>query len=91
VFLLAALGYIIGYLFAKQLKQSNDNVIALTYNSGMRNISAGAVIAITYVPAPVAFPVIVCMLFQQVLASITGSILSYTLKHKNKNSLSTHL
>jgi bile acid:Na+ symporter, BASS family len=45
------------------------------YNSGMRNISAGAVIAITYFPAPVAIPVIVGMLFQQVLASLVGSVL----------------
>jgi predicted Na+-dependent transporter len=42
----------------------------------MRNISAGAVIAITYFPAAVAVPVVVGMLFQQILASLNGYFLN---------------
>lgn len=75
VFLIAVSGYFVGWLMAKLLKESTDIMISLTFNSGMRNISAGAVIAITYFPAQVALPVIVGMLFQQVIASFTGSVL----------------
>ena len=53
----------------------------------MRNISAGAVIAVTYFPSAVAVPVILGMLFQQMLASFYGSFLSrYYLKHAEEYS-----
>lgn len=84
VFLLACLGYAISLLIAKLLKEETSIQIALMYNSGMRNISAGAVIAITYFPAPVAIPVIIGMLFQQILASFTGSLWSRHLHHPTK-------
>ncbi|MFQ3544907.1 bile acid:sodium symporter family protein [Halobacillus rhizosphaerae] len=76
VLALAMLAYATGYAAGKLFKQQQDVIVSLTYNSGMRNISGGAVIAITYFPAPVAVPVIVGMLFQQILASFTGFILS---------------
>ncbi|MNY74734.1 hypothetical protein D3C86_2138360 [compost metagenome] len=41
----------------------------------MRNISAGAVLAVSYFPAPVAVPVVLGMVFQQLLASAVGFIL----------------
>nr|WP_318035962.1 bile acid:sodium symporter [Halobacillus shinanisalinarum] len=76
VFVLAVLAYTIGYLSGKLIKSNQRTVVSLTFNSGMRNISGGAVIAITYFPAAAAVPVIVGMLFQQVLASFTGSLIS---------------
>ncbi|WP_082234925.1 bile acid:sodium symporter family protein [Halobacillus massiliensis] len=76
VFFLAVLAYYIGYLSGKLSGLDRASNISLTFNSGMRNISGGAVIAITYFPPPAAVPVIVGMLFQQVLASLTGSLLS---------------
>ncbi len=41
----------------------------------MQNISAGAVIAVAYFPPPVAVPVVISMLFQQIQASIYGQLL----------------
>lgn len=77
VFLLAFCGYVIGGLAAKYLfRWDYEDIVALTFNSGMRNISAGAVIAITFFPAPVAIPVISCMLIQQLLASFFGQMLN---------------
>ncbi|MDW7674694.1 MAG: bile acid:sodium symporter family protein [Bacillota bacterium] len=73
---LAAIGYGIGWLVAKAFGWDRETIIALTYNTGMRNISAGAVIAITFFPTPVAIPVIMGMLFQQLLAAIYGKFLS---------------
>ena len=81
VFIVACSGYIISGFIAKIFNEETDIQIALIYNGGMRNISAGAVIAITYFPAAVAVPVIIGMLFQQILASFTGTVLSRRVKN----------
>ena len=44
----------------------------MMFSGGMRNISAGAVLAISYFPPAVAVPVVLGMLFQQTLASLYG-------------------
>jgi bile acid:Na+ symporter, BASS family len=76
ILLLAFTGYVFGGLAAKYLFHwKHEDIVALTFNSGMRNISAGAVIAITFFPPPVAIPVISCMLIQQLLASFFGQML----------------
>lgn len=76
VLAVAATGYIWGWLTAWGMKSDRGIIIAMTFNSGMRNISAGVVLAATYFPAPVVFPVIVGTLFQQVLASFYAYFLS---------------
>ena len=43
--------------------------------TGMRNISAGAVLAAQYFPGEVMFPVMMGTLFQQVLAACFGSFM----------------
>jgi predicted Na+-dependent transporter len=69
---LAAFGYVAGWLVAHWMKWNREVTIALTINSGMRNLSAGAVLAISFFPPPVAIPVIAGMLFQQILAALFG-------------------
>lgn len=82
VFVIAASGYFISWYIGKLLKWNKENTITLTFTGGMRNISAGAVIAVTYFPSAVAVPVILGMLFQQMLASFYGTFLSkYYKKH----------
>ncbi|OIJ12240.1 hypothetical protein BKP37_14260 [Anaerobacillus alkalilacustris] len=74
--MLCATGYVIGWLVIKFIFQWDyEDLVALTFNTGMRNISAGAVIAITFFPAPVTIPVISAMLIQQLLASFNGHML----------------
>lgn len=87
VLALASLGYILGWIVAKLMKWEQDVVVALTFNSGMRNISAGAVLAVAYFPPPVAIPVVLGMLFQQSLASLFGFLLNrkYALKSDPPN------
>ncbi|WP_077622543.1 bile acid:sodium symporter family protein [Sediminibacillus massiliensis] len=75
VFFIAASGYLLSWCIGTLLNRDRDEVIALTFSGGMRNISAGSVIAVTYFPPPVAVPVVIGMLFQQVLASIYGFLL----------------
>ncbi|WNC12245.1 bile acid:sodium symporter family protein [Brevibacillus brevis] len=76
VLALAICGYLMGWLVARLFGWKRDVIVALTFNSGMRNISAGAVMAISYFPAPVALPVVLGMLFQQTLASTFGKFLA---------------
>ncbi|MGF7186528.1 putative Na+-dependent transporter [Desulfitispora alkaliphila] len=78
VFFLAALGYLLGWIIASFLKWERPVLVAMVFNSGMRNITAGAVLAITYFPPTVAVPVVVGMLFQQLLASFYARALSHT-------------
>ncbi|MBD7943155.1 MULTISPECIES: bile acid:sodium symporter family protein [Psychrobacillus] len=70
VIIISILGYVFSFLAGKLLKQEKVTVIAMTFTGGMRNISAGVVLATTYFQPAVAIPVVLGMLFQQVLASI---------------------
>ncbi|KHF40220.1 bile acid:sodium symporter family protein [Halalkalibacter okhensis] len=84
VFFLASLGYILGVILGKLSKFENDVIISLLFNSGMRNISVGATIAILYFPAPASVPIVLGTLFQQTLAAFYGKILSNYLRKKEK-------
>ncbi|THF83900.1 bile acid:sodium symporter family protein [Cohnella fermenti] len=66
------LGYLIGWGVSAWRRWSLEDSIAVQFNSGMRNLSAGAVLAIQYFPASVSLPVISGMLFQQLLAATFG-------------------
>jgi bile acid:Na+ symporter, BASS family len=76
ILLIAASGYAIGWLGALLLKQKRGFIISMTFNSGMRNISAGAVIAAAYFPPAVMFPVMIGTLFQQVLAATYAQLIT---------------
>jgi bile acid:Na+ symporter, BASS family len=78
VLCIASGGYVFAWIMAKLTKRSRDTKVSLLFTGGMRNISAGAVIAVQYFPAAVAVPVVLAMLFQQVLASLFGFIFSKT-------------
>lgn len=75
VFLIATSGYFFSWMTGRLLKFQQDDIITLTFTGGMRNISAGAVLAVTYFPPQVAVPVVMGMLFQQILASFYGHML----------------
>lgn len=70
ILILAFTGYLAGWMAARLLGWDRGTIIAMTLNSGMRNISAGAVLAMNYFAPAVALPVVCCMLFQQILASV---------------------
>ncbi|MCI3926847.1 bile acid:sodium symporter family protein [Paenibacillus sp. TRM 82003] len=75
VLALAVCGYLLGWLASKLLRTDRGTAVSLTLNGGMRNISAGAVLAVTYFAPPVAVPVVLGMLFQQSLAAFFGFLL----------------
>ncbi|MFD2445419.1 bile acid:sodium symporter family protein [Bacillus sp. CGMCC 1.16607] len=72
VFVIAMSGYFLAFVLGRVFKQDQGTVIALIFTGGMRNISAGAVLAVSYFPPAVSVPVVVGMLFQQILASLSG-------------------
>lgn len=74
ILILAAGGYAIGWLIAILTGQNEKSTVSMIYGSGMRNISAGAVIAGSYFPAETLFPVMIGTLFQQILAAFYGSL-----------------
>lgn len=73
---LAAGGYFLGWIIARVTKQEQETTISMVYGTGMRNISTGAVIAAAYFPGEVMFPVMIGTLFQQILAAISGKLLT---------------
>ncbi|MEH7352005.1 bile acid:sodium symporter family protein [Neobacillus drentensis] len=89
VFFIALTGYLFSFLLGRLMKRDRDTVITLTFSGGMRNISAGAVLAVSFFPAAVAVPVVLGMLFQQVLASTNGHFLDrfYNKKVEKKESI----
>ncbi|WP_044640585.1 bile acid:sodium symporter family protein [Risungbinella massiliensis] len=83
VFFIALSGYFFAWMIGKLLKREPNEIIALVFTGGMRNISAGAVIAVGYFAPRVALPVVVGMLFQQLLASFYSTLLKRTYFKKN--------
>jgi len=75
ILLLASTGYIWSWLASRLLKADYGTTLAMTVNGGMRNISAGAVLALRYFPGEVMFPVMIGTLFQQILVANTVNIL----------------
>lgn len=75
VFFIAMTGYAVAWLIGRLMKRSQDEIVSLIYTGGMRNISAGAVLAVSFFPSQVAVPVVIGMLFQQILAALFGFLL----------------
>ncbi|WP_413379341.1 bile acid:sodium symporter family protein [Alkalihalobacillus sp. 1P02AB] len=73
--LLTVVGYVLGFTAAKLFKWDHSIGISLTYSSGLRNNGVGSALAVTYFPPQVSIPIIVVILFQQVLAAAIGKII----------------
>ncbi|MDF2874162.1 MAG: bass: bile acid transporter [Sporomusa sp.] len=70
MFLVAA-GYLIGFLGSYVFKdRSKETALAMIYCVGLRNISFGLVLALTFFPPPVAVPITMFILFQQPFAAM---------------------
>ncbi|MDO4266387.1 MAG: bile acid:sodium symporter family protein [Eubacteriales bacterium] len=76
ILMLAVSGYLLGWILAVLSRREYETKVAMVFGSGMRNISSGAVIAATYFPAEVVFPVMIGTVFQQILAAFFGTLLS---------------
>nr|WP_281419778.1 bile acid:sodium symporter family protein [Evansella tamaricis] len=77
VFIIACIGFIMGFFTARIFKWEKGVVLSIMYNTGMRNNGAGAALAVAFFPPSAAFPIVTAILFQQFLASIFGRLANY--------------
>ena len=77
---LTLLGFLLGWLAAGRLGLTEPQAKTCAFCCGLRNISAGVVIAAQYFPPDTLFPVIVGTLFQQSLAAVFGHLLTFCRK-----------
>ena len=68
-------GFALGCLLARALGRDAADTVTACFCCGIRNISAGAVIAAQFFPGPAVFAVMMGTLFQQVLAGLMGKAL----------------
>ena len=68
-------GFALGCLLARALGRDAADTVTACCCCGIRNISAGAVIAAQFFPGPAVFAVMMGTLFQQVLAGLMGKAL----------------
>lgn len=67
---LVCMGYLVGYCGSLVFKDhSMPMKLTMMYNVGLRNISVGLVLALSYFPPAVAVPITLYILFQQPLAA----------------------
>ncbi|MDT8903401.1 bile acid:sodium symporter family protein [Anaeroselena agilis] len=75
-FLMSLTGYAAGYLGAFILRDRTPGMtLTMIYNVGLRNISFGLVIALTYFPPASAIPIMLLILYQQPLAAVIPKVL----------------
>ncbi|MBD1382710.1 bile acid:sodium symporter [Bacillus sp. IB182487] len=75
VVLLAGTGYLLGFIISTICKWDKEIKVSLIFNGGIRNLGAGTVLALTYFPLPVLLPIIIAMLFEQLLASLCAMMI----------------
>ena len=75
VFIMGCSGYLLGYAVAKEIKLSPDKINTFIFSVGMRNITAGLVMALQYFAELTAIPVVFAILFQQPLAAVSHRFL----------------
>ncbi len=81
VIVLVAVCYALGFVGALPLKNA-QHTIALTYSSGMRNISLGIVIALGHFGPHAAVPVVMSILIQQPMATLHHWLLERYMRRK---------
>lgn len=85
ILVLAFSGYVWAFLASRIFKQKEEDTVSIFFNGSMRNISAGAVIAVQYFPGETVFPVMIGTLFQQILAACAGAFLARRQREKEKS------
>ena len=84
IIFLALSGYTMAWKLAKLAKLSEADTKAMVFSGGARNVSTGVVIAVAYFPVAVAIPVVVGILFQQLVCATVAKFLE---KHYGKEEL----
>ena len=84
--MLVMLGFAVGafllgmFLSRRMCADDDGRFVSVSFSCGIRNVTAGAVLASQFFGPEVMFPAIIATPFQQVLAAVFGRIMSRTLK-----------
>lgn len=82
--LIVVSGYLLGWAGSFALyKPSKETTMTMIYNTGMRNIASGLIIALTYFPPAVSIPITLSMIFQQPIAAMIPHIYAKMKKSSN--------
>ncbi|TCL75202.1 putative Na+-dependent transporter [Hydrogenispora ethanolica] len=76
VLIMTCSGYLAGYACAKLARKPPQLVNTYLFAIGMRNITAGLVMALKYFPELTAIPVVFAIIFQQPLAAVSHRFLA---------------
>lgn len=76
ILVFASCGFLLGMGLARLFGADRATFVTMCFGVGMRNISAGAVIAAQFFPGEVVFPVMMGTLFQQMLAGIFAGVMN---------------
>ena len=79
ILVFASCGFLLGMGLARLFGVDRATFVTMCFGVGMRNISAGAVIAAQFFPGEVVFPVMMGTLFQQMLAGIFAGVMNHVL------------
>ncbi len=80
--------FLVGMALARTLSKGDDaRFVAVSFCCGIRNVTAGAVLATQYFGPEVMFPAIIATPFQQVLAALFGRIMRQVLSKSTKESV----
>ncbi|MBR3224056.1 MAG: bile acid:sodium symporter family protein [Atopobiaceae bacterium] len=80
---LAIGSFLAGMALAHRLSKGDEaRFVALSFSCGIRNVTAGALLASQYFGPEVMFPAIIATPFQQVLAAIFGRVMKLVLERK---------
>lgn len=71
----SSVGFLLGHGTGRVFKWSGRRIRTMTFMSGLRNISAGIVIALQYFSPAVAIPVILTIIIQQPLAALAQRLM----------------
>ncbi|MDO4538727.1 MAG: bile acid:sodium symporter family protein [Coriobacteriales bacterium] len=78
----AVSSFLLGMLVASKLSDDRASFVAMSFSCGIRNVTAGAVLATQYFGPEVMFPAIIGTPFQQLLAALFGRIMERRLKRR---------
>jgi len=75
IMLLAVIGYCISWFLARWMKLPDEDVKAVVFSGGMRNMSTGVVIAVAHFPPGAAIPIISGIFFQQIVCATIAKLI----------------
>ena len=79
----AVLSFVFGMALAYALSHDRARFVAISFCCGIRNVSAGAVLASQHFGPEVMFPAVIGTLFQQFLAALFGKVMQRVLDRSN--------